>query len=36
MAEIHVEPKRGRSYRWLWIVLVLLIVIGLVWYFTHQ
>lgn len=34
MAEIHVEPRR-RSLAWLWILLVLIIVGGLVYYFVY-
>lgn len=35
MAEIHVEPKR-RSLTWLWVVIALLIIIGLIWYFMSN
>ena len=34
MAEIRVEPRR-RSLAWLWILLVLIIVGGLVYYFLY-
>ncbi|HEY6827922.1 MAG TPA: hypothetical protein VI259_13770 [Gemmatimonadaceae bacterium] len=34
MAEIRVEPRR-RSMAWLWILLVLIIVGGLVYYFVY-
>lgn len=34
MAEIHVEPRR-RSLAWLWILLALIIVGGLVYYFVY-
>ncbi|HWH51967.1 MAG TPA: hypothetical protein VN651_10540 [Gemmatimonadaceae bacterium] len=34
MAEIRVEPRR-RSRAWLWVLLVLIIVAGLVWYFLY-
>ena len=34
MAEIHVEPRR-RSLAWLWILLVLIIAAGLVYYFLY-
>lgn len=36
MAEIHVEPKRRSSLTWLWVVIVLLIIIGLIWYFASN
>jgi hypothetical protein len=34
MAEIHVEPRR-RSLAWLWILLALIVVGGLVYYFMY-
>jgi hypothetical protein len=34
MAEIRVEP-RGRSLTWLWILLVLIVVGGLVYYYMY-
>jgi hypothetical protein len=34
MAEIRVEPRR-RSFLWLWIVIGLLIVAGLVYYLVY-
>lgn len=34
MAEIRVEPRR-RSLAWLWILLALIIVGGLVYYFMY-
>lgn len=34
MAEIRVEPRR-RSLAWLWILLVLIIAGGLVYYFLY-
>ena len=34
MAEIHVEPRR-RSLAWLWILLALIVVGGLVYYFLY-
>ncbi len=34
MAEIHVEPRR-RSLAWLWILLALIVVGGLVYYFVY-
>ena len=34
MAEIRVEPRR-RSLAWLWILLVLIIAAGLVYYFLY-
>ena len=34
MAEIHVEP-RHRSLAWLWILLALVVVGGLVYYFLY-
>ncbi len=36
MAEIHVEPKRRSSLTWLWVVIVLLIIIGVIWYFMSN
>lgn len=36
MAEIHVEPKRRSSLTWLWVVIVLLIIVGLIWYFASN
>ena len=34
MAEIRVEPRR-RSMAWLWILLALIVVGGLVYYFVY-
>lgn len=34
MAEIHVEPPRRGGLGWLWALLALLIIAGLVWYFV--
>jgi hypothetical protein len=34
MAEIRVEP-RGRNLAWLWILLVLIVVGGLVYYYMY-
>ncbi len=36
MAELHVEPKRRSRLMWLWIVIALLIIIGLIWYFASN
>lgn len=32
MAEIRVEPKRGRSLAWLWVLIALVIIAAVAWW----